>query len=233
MQENIGRDETRSVTLSISMVHKASYTEVVKENIVISAWKYGKWGINNFLGEVTVPLQRVISESVARSDVIKMKQDGRNKSSLGANSDSLRVTYRCYFQEIWNYKLRFSDFKIANLQHNDGKAYSPGVEFTIEKVGSIKTETFKSDKNPLWETVSGDIKFKGALYELEDKDLKITILDRSGIRKTPISTNKLTMKGIATKGSIRCPVKLNLNQNSAVKKDVLGTNINDGKVDWE
>lgn len=224
VQDNIDRDQNRLLSMSIKDVYKGSYNDIQEQDLVISAWKYGRWSVNTFCGEVRVPLKKVIVDNVNRSDVIKVKIEGKIKSSL-------RVNYRCYFQEIWNYKLKFSDFKVTNLQHNNGKPYSSQVEFALSDKGafafgtSVKTDTKPNDKNPLWETIKGEIKFKGALYELEDQDMTITIKDSSGLKKGPVSVNRISLKGISTKGSVRVPVKVTLSSAAVGKTDVRGTKV--------
>ena len=220
VQDNIARDQPRLLNMSIKYVYKGSYQDINDEDLVISAWKYGRWSVNQFCGEVKIPLKKIIVENVNRSDTIKVKIEGKIKASL-------RVNYRCYFQEIWNYKLKFSDFKVTNLQHNNGKPYSPQTEFAIvngSSLGSsVKTNVAKNDKNPLWEDIKGEIKFRGALYELEDKDMNIAIKDTSGLKKGPVSVNRISLKGISTKGSVRVPVKVSLSSNALGKADVRGT----------
>lgn len=222
IQDNINRDDSRLLTVTIRASYRGSYADLQKEDLVISAWKYSTWFVNTYCGEVRIPLIKVVTENVCRADEIRIKHEGRMKKSL-------RVNYRCYFQEIWNYKLTFSDFKITNLQHNDGKPYSTNVEFALTGGGtfslgkSVKTDTIKQDKNPLWETIKGEITYKGPLYELEDRDIDVVIRDTSGLKKGPVCSSRISLKGISTKGSLRVPVKVTLSTSSGNKTEVRGT----------
>lgn len=85
MQDNIDRDQSRVLKMSIKYVYKGSYTDIQNEDLVITAWKYSTWMINTYVGEVRIPLQRIITENLVRSDVIKVKQEGKNKSSHEIN----------------------------------------------------------------------------------------------------------------------------------------------------
>jgi hypothetical protein len=87
----------------------------------------------------------------------------------------------------------------------------------------VSSDTKRNDKNPLWEKIKGEIKYSGALYEMEDKDITISIDDKSGLKKGPISVSRVSLKGISTKGSIRVPVKVTLSSSSDTKTEVRGT----------
>ena len=88
-----------------------------------------------------------------------------------------------------------------------------------------KSDTVRNDKNPLWENIKGEIKFKGALYQLEDQDMTITIQDKSGLKKGAVSVNKISLKGISTRGSVRVPVKVTLSSSAVGKTAVRGTRL--------
>jgi hypothetical protein len=81
VQENIDRDQSRIMTMSVKHTYKGSYNDIHKEDMVISAWKYSTWMINTFIGEVRVPLHRVITENICRNEVIQVKHEGSKKSN--------------------------------------------------------------------------------------------------------------------------------------------------------
>ena len=83
VQDNIDRDQSRMLNMSINHQYKGSYNNIGQQDLVIAAWKYSAWSINTFCGEVRIPLQKVITEGVMRSDVIKVRVEGKMKSSLG------------------------------------------------------------------------------------------------------------------------------------------------------
>lgn len=65
---------------------------------------------------------------------------------------------------------------------------------------------------------------------MEDNDITITIEDKSGLKKGPISVSRVSLKGISTKGSIRVPVKVTLSSSADTKTEVRGTVGRDVKV---
>jgi len=71
---------------------------------------------------------------------------------------------------------------------------------------SLTTSNSRKTKNPSWKEISGSLKFNGALYELEDHDMKIT-LNEAGV------INFISLKGITTNGAIRVPIKVKLDSN--------------------
>jgi hypothetical protein len=58
---------------------------------------------------------------------------------------------------------------------------------------------------------------------MEDQDITITIDDKSGLKKGPISATRVSLKGISTKGSIRVPIKVSLSSGVDNKTEVRGT----------
>lgn len=80
MQDNIDRDQSRVLKLSIKYVYNGSYNDIQNEDMVITAWKYSTWLTNNYVGEIRIPLHKIITENLVRSDVIKVKHEGKKKS---------------------------------------------------------------------------------------------------------------------------------------------------------
>lgn len=140
--------------------------------------------------------------------------------------DSFLLSYRCYFQEIWLYKMSFVDFKVTNLQQPNGKSYNPYITIGMPSKGffsmkkSVESKICKQTKNPTWEVIKGYISFKGALFELEDQNLDLNIYDSKTITKDLIQNSVVPLTGISKNGSIRVPVKVKLNASVKIGKQI-------------
>jgi len=105
----------------------------------------------------------------------------------------VKLEFKCYFQEIWDYVLSFEDWGAQNLDYffakQDGKGLNAGIKFHVSGQDGldIRNEITKQDiANPEWSTFTNEVKYRGTTNDLENQVLHIEIKSTDGLFLKPL-----------------------------------------------
>lgn len=119
----------------IRFEHRDSIVNLMKQNIIVEVWEYNSLGLNKFKGRGMIDIIKIIKGNIYQYVHIE-KREGNIKKNL------CKIEFKCFFQEIWDFKITFQDWGAANLDilfpkiYSEGKSFSPKIECLFKQKGS-------------------------------------------------------------------------------------------------
>lgn len=199
---NIEYKKNRDFTTNIRYEFFGSYFNILEQNLRIDIWDWEKWGINQYLARVEVPLLELASGNVFQEHIMR-QITGKKKKNL------CRIRFQCMFQEIWDFYLVLSDWSVSNIEKEKGEEFDPSLKFRLITHNFIKpslsTKVLKNEQNPQWPEIEGGMSYRGSLHDLENLFLEVTLFNGS-LSKKIVGTRTLQLRGLADNGTIKADI---------------------------
>ncbi|KAJ6231168.1 centrosomal protein of 76 kda [Anaeramoeba flamelloides] len=179
------------------------------------------------VGSAKINLQELANSHIQREVQTEIHQKGKHKITA-------KISFHCYFQEIWNFDLHFYQFEGRNLLSKNEQEPDPQIKLKIKSKfinffkrdknfqdRDCKSEHELNTKNPKWEEV-GNITYRGIFSELENEDLTCEVFNHNTLKKsTKIGESLIEMRGFLDYGLLEGP--LVLTSSSSVKNESTGS----------
>ena len=109
---------------------QASYFQLLEEHLHIEVWDSSRFFLNTFLGYESVQLLDVAQGSINQSVNVydKIERDGEFKKLM------CTLNFKLVFEEIWDYMIKFIDWRTSNLEDRFQERPSPvnpKLEFSV------------------------------------------------------------------------------------------------------
>jgi len=120
--------------------HRDSIVNLMKQQIIIEVWEYNALSMNKFKGRGMIEIMKIIKGNIYQFVNVE-KREGIQKKNL------CKIEFKCFFQEIYDFKLTFQDWGASNLDilfPQDGKgelkSFSPKLECSFREKGRGKIQ---------------------------------------------------------------------------------------------
>jgi hypothetical protein len=207
VQTNVDKLERRPFDKIIDIEMRMSYSMVNNQKLMIEIWDYNTIWMNSIKCYMTIPLMDIINGNCNITEDVTRKQSGRRNPVPYA-----RIDFKCTFQEIWDFKLTFFNWKSGSvfppmkrkkIEQNVETYPSTQIEIELAE-GSwmasnnrVVSEICKQSATPMWSNFTGCIVFRGTMSMLESQSFIATLIDRSGlIFRKVLSTKMVSLKGL-------------------------------------
>lgn len=203
--ENVELLERRPYEKIIDIEMRMTYSMVASQKMMVEIWDYNTFFMNEIKGYITTDLIDIVNGDCNISLDIKQKVEGKKNSIPYA-----RIDFKCIFQEIWDFKLNFLNWKAGCIlppkkSKNDVvKEKYPSTQMKIElaqkacgdRYSESLSEEAKNTDTPMWSNFVGLILYRGTVSMLENESLKLTLYNTSGIFDVIISEKIVQLTGV-------------------------------------
>ncbi len=107
----------------------------MKQIILVELWEYNSFSVNKLLGRGMLEIIKIIKGNIYQFLYIE-KKEGFQKKNL------CKIEFKCFFQEIFDFKLTFENWAASNLDilfpeniKTDKKSFSPKLECKFKEKG--------------------------------------------------------------------------------------------------
>lgn len=201
--KNVDALERRPFDTTISTELRMSYSMINSQKMMVELWDYNSLWMNSIVGYSTKNLIDIVNGSMEVTiDIVKRKAR-KKRPFLQAT-----VEFKCIFQEIWDYKITFLNWKLENIlslrQQKSTETQLPNLQLTIELEGRnilssnaiAKSEILKSVSTPQFSNFNDCILFRGTAMELESQNLYLKLYHHNVIYSNVLSTKIVNLQGI-------------------------------------
>jgi len=187
----------------IEIEMRMSYSQINKQKIMIELWEHNNFWMNEIHCYLTIPLIDIVNGNYNVGEYMKKKEKGRKVAVPFAY-----VEFNCLFQEIWDFNLYFLNWKASYLlnpkRKNEVNKKLPSTKLKIELINSVggnmhntsTSEIIENSATPIWTSFDDKIMFRGTTSELENNEVRITLLDTSSIINKTISSKIVGLRGV-------------------------------------
>ncbi len=187
---------------NIELEMRMSYAMINAQKLMIEVWDHNSMWMNTILGYTTIGLIDVVDGDINLSFDIT-KASGKKKKV-----PSCTIEFKCIFQEIWDFKLTFVNWKAGPLvQIKKGSREEPqkrhsrvmvymndkrtigGQNCAVSVISQVSTA-------PVWSDFEGLILFRGSHIELEQSEVILLLYDETGLFRKEIARKTVNLKGI-------------------------------------
>eukprot|EP00003_Mantamonas_plastica_P031884 TRINITY_DN844_c1_g1_i4.p1 TRINITY_DN844_c1_g1~~TRINITY_DN844_c1_g1_i4.p1 ORF type:complete len:959 (+),score=365.48 TRINITY_DN844_c1_g1_i4:2563-5439(+) len=199
--------EGGTFTKEFTKYWKGGYEDLAEQELLIQVYDVRTCGCSKeLMGEARLNLEKWADGSIQQELELRLREGGRN---LIAGD----ITFLGYFQEVWDFKLLFYDWKGTNLRAMDNSGTSdPYLKISFDKnwaqmfqgglSRSCKGEVCMETLFPQWEEI-GTITYKGTRSELENEIFKIECYDWDrGSADDLIGSADVLFRGVIDYGSV-------------------------------
>lgn len=97
----------------IEVTFTASYFELMEQHLHIELWNSSRFFLNTYIGYESLNLLGIAGGSIAQQVIIcdKIERDGEFKSQ------KVQLNFKLYFEEVWDYMIKFIDWRTSNLEN--------------------------------------------------------------------------------------------------------------------
>lgn len=106
VQENVDKLERRPFDKVIDIEMRMSYSMINKQKIMVEVWDYNTIWMNKIQAYSTMQLMDIVSGNCNTSMELTRKESGKKKPV-----PFCCIEFKCIFQEIWDFKLSFLNWK--------------------------------------------------------------------------------------------------------------------------
>lgn len=200
---NVQKLERRPFNKIINTEMRMSYSMINNQSIMIELWDYNSFLMNNIVGYTTVRIIDIVDGGVNVTLEINFKSKPRARPQLQAI-----VEFKIIFQEIWDYKISFLNWKLENTlssrQQKSGKSKPPNLQLSIELEGrktgekntSVKSEIVDGNPSPQFSNFDGVILFRGTASAFETQTFIVKLISHGSILSNIISQKSVNLQGI-------------------------------------
>ena len=110
VQENVDKLEKRAFDKIIDIEMRMSYSMIGKQKLMVEVWDYNTVFMNTIKSYTTYPMIDIVNGNKSIVLELTQKESGRKNPVPYA-----RVEFVCLFQEIWDFKLNFLNWKCGCL----------------------------------------------------------------------------------------------------------------------
>lgn len=139
IQENVDMLERRPFDKIIDIEMRMSYSMVTKQKMMVELWDYNSIWMNTIKAYTTYDLIEVVNGNVNITLELTTREKGKKNPIPYA-----LIEFKCVFQEIWDFKLCFLNWKAGSLLP-PSKAKIPGNNGEKYPNSQIEIELAKKD----------------------------------------------------------------------------------------
>jgi hypothetical protein len=140
VQKNVDKLEKRPITKEIDIEMRMSYSMVTKQKMMVEVWDYYPIWMNEIQCYSTVPLISIV-DGDCNVSLELCKRAGKKRPE-----PFVIVDFKCTFQEIWDFKLNFLNWKSTSIlppkkKDTSNKKPSSKIEISLLNTDCIQSYT--------------------------------------------------------------------------------------------
>ena len=182
---------------------RMSYSMINNQRMMVELWDYNSFFMNKIVGYTTVKLIELVNGSVNVSLEITKRSKPKARPQLQATID-----FKIIFQEIWDYKISFLNWKLENVlsnrQQKSGKTKPPSLQLSIEMEGRkpvdkntlVKSEIIDGSASPQFSNFDGCMIYRGTASSFETQNFIVKLISHTTLFSKIISLKVVNLQGI-------------------------------------
>jgi hypothetical protein len=192
-----------------------SYAMINAQKLMIEVWDHNSFVMNRILGYSTCPLIEIVNGDMSMSFDI-MRKEGKKKSI-----PQCTIEFKCIFQEIFDYKINFVNFKSSSIiELKKGAKMNPDDNKHSELVLVVNDDKIIGDYNtscseksllasaPVWSKFDREILFRGSQIQLESASITLILKDVTSIFSKELTRKTIGLNNIFETGRIKTDLTL-------------------------
>jgi len=218
----------------IELEMRMSYAMINAQKLMIEIWDHNSFFMNTILGYTTINLFDVVNGDINFSFDIQRKE-GRRSFPV------CTLDFKCIFQEIWDFKLSFVNWKAGPIVEVKKGKREPTKKLesricilmngnkVIEGHSTAYSVISKVATAPVWSEFDGVILFRGSQIDLEQSEVTV-LLYECGIIDKEICRKTVNLNGIFDFERIKTDFTLTNDRNDKFTTQVEGFVTIDHKI---
>ena len=224
----------------IDIEMRMSYAMICAQKLMIEVWDHNSFFMNYILGYHTINLIDIVDGDKNQSYEITRKESKKRAVQVAT------VDFKCIFQEIWDFKLNFINWKAGPIvelkkgkKDDDPKILHSQLMIEMDDKRIINghnkaySDISEDPTSPIWSEFTGAILFRGTCYDLENAEVILTLYDVTSIISRKINTKTVVLSGIFDFERIKSNFTLTNDNNDKFTSKVEGFVMIDQKIKYK